>query len=152
MSWTYNPTLPTDKDIVRFMVGDTISADPLVEDEEILATLSMQPVVQLASAEIAEAIAGKFARCVDTKVGKSELKKSQRAQFYLDLSKRIKEQYRRKGAFTGIPYAGGISKSDKCTVEQNSDRVEPIFKKGQMDNKSGCMSDPNDNNNNGCDC
>jgi len=34
---------------------------------------------------------------------------------------------------TAIPYAGGISRSDKTSVETNSDRVEPGFRVGMHD-------------------
>jgi len=40
MSATYNSTLPTDKDHVRFLVGDTDITSPQFQDEEISAILS----------------------------------------------------------------------------------------------------------------
>ena len=40
MAFSYDPALPTDKDHVRFLVADTVEATALLQDEEILATLS----------------------------------------------------------------------------------------------------------------
>jgi hypothetical protein len=40
MSATYDPTLPTDKDHVRFLVGDTDTTSPQFQDEEILAVIA----------------------------------------------------------------------------------------------------------------
>lgn len=37
---TYDPTLPTDKDHVRFLIGDTDTDDAKLADAEILATLA----------------------------------------------------------------------------------------------------------------
>lgn len=40
MAATYDPTLPTDADHVRFLVGDTDTTDALFQDEEIAAVLA----------------------------------------------------------------------------------------------------------------
>lgn len=40
MSATYDPTLPTDKDHVRFLIGDTDTTSPQFQDEEILAVIA----------------------------------------------------------------------------------------------------------------
>ena len=45
MSFTYDPTLPTDRDKVRIMIRDTDTANPdrqLYQDEEIDAVLALQ--------------------------------------------------------------------------------------------------------------
>lgn len=39
MSATYDPSLPTDRDHVRFLIGDTNVASPQLEDEEIDAVI-----------------------------------------------------------------------------------------------------------------
>lgn len=67
MAWTYNPTLPTDKDRVRLRIGDVDAADQLVTDEEINAVLSdyaandPQRVIK-ASVRLAEALAARYGR------------------------------------------------------------------------------------------
>ena len=40
MSATYDPELPSNRDHVRFLIGDTDTASALFQDEEITATLS----------------------------------------------------------------------------------------------------------------
>jgi hypothetical protein len=63
MSFTYNPTLPTDKDKVRLKIRDTDTANPvrqLWQDEEITAVLAFDTVggdLNLAAAELLEALA-----------------------------------------------------------------------------------------------
>lgn len=44
MAATYDPTLPTDADHVRFLVGDTDTTDALFQDEEIAAVLAEEAV------------------------------------------------------------------------------------------------------------
>lgn len=39
MTATYDPTLPTDKDHTRFLIGDTDILSPQFQDEEILAII-----------------------------------------------------------------------------------------------------------------
>lgn len=134
MSWNYggDPSA-SDKDYVRFLIGDTIPADELLQDEEINAVLVVQPNVYLASAICCEAIAGKFSRLADTTVGKTSLSYSQKAKAYLELAKRLRIQYRLQ--FKAVPYAGGISKNDKKIDEDNSDRVKPFFERDLFTNK-----------------
>lgn len=63
MSFTYNITLPTDKDKVRMKIRDTDVANPtrqLWSDQEITAVLSFATVggdLNLAAAELLEALA-----------------------------------------------------------------------------------------------
>ncbi|KKM21193.1 hypothetical protein LCGC14_1637860 [marine sediment metagenome] len=63
MSFTYNPTLPTDRDKVRLKIRDTDTANPvrqLWQDEEITAVLAFASVegdLNLAAAELLEALA-----------------------------------------------------------------------------------------------
>ena len=40
MTFIYENTLPTDKDHVRFLIGDTDSANQLLQDEEIAAAIA----------------------------------------------------------------------------------------------------------------
>jgi hypothetical protein len=42
---------------------------------------------------------------------------------------------------TSVAYAGGISKADVSSVESNSDRVKPRFKRGQFANPEAGRSD-----------
>jgi hypothetical protein len=50
------------------------------------------------------------------------------AEAYLRLAERLEREVARPNL-----YAGGISVSDKETVEQNTDRVAPFFKRGMHD-------------------
>jgi hypothetical protein len=49
MSASYDPTLPSDKDWVRFLIGDRDITSPNLEDEEILAVLTEEANKYLAA-------------------------------------------------------------------------------------------------------
>lgn len=135
MAWTYSgDPASSEKDYVRFLVGDTDTNDQLVQDEEIEAVLADEGNVSLAAAIIAEAIAGKYSRLADISVGKTSISYSQRAASYLALATRLRKQSKQKAIFRVRPYAGGISRSDKENVENNDDRVKPIFEKDLFKN------------------
>jgi len=56
VSATYDPTLPTDKDWVRFLIGDRVEATAKLQDEEILAVLGEEANKYLAAARCGEII------------------------------------------------------------------------------------------------
>lgn len=67
MAWTYNPTLPTDRDRVRLRIGDVDANDQLITDEEITAVLNDYATtdpnrVIKASIRLAEALAARYGR------------------------------------------------------------------------------------------
>ena len=82
MSWSYaNPSVST-RDWVRWMVGDTDSTDELLQDEEIDAAVSDEGNKYRAAATCARAIASKFSRQADKKVGPLSISASQKAERY----------------------------------------------------------------------
>lgn len=58
----YDPTLPTDKDKLRLLIGDTNNADLLLQDTELTYLLTLGGNIYQAAAEACRAIAGKLAR------------------------------------------------------------------------------------------
>ena len=131
MTWTYTDPSASDKDAVRFLVGDTDTTDQQVTDEEIAYALAAEGSVNQAAASIARSIAAKYARKVDKSVGDLKYSYSQRQKAYLDMADRLEKDAAISGA---SPYAGGISRSDKETVRDDDDRVAPRIRRGQMDN------------------
>lgn len=87
MSWSYsgNPTA-SDKDKIRFLIGDTDQTDQLLQDEEITYLLSETTNVLLAASRAARAIAAKFSRQADKAVGDLRVSLSQKAQAYMALA------------------------------------------------------------------
>jgi hypothetical protein len=92
MTWTYagNPATNTTA-TVRFLVGDTVSTDPLATDEEIAWALTVYSDVYKAAALVAENIATKFATMkVSVKIGPIAEDYGNRAEFYAKRAKELK--------------------------------------------------------------
>ena len=129
MSWTYgNDPANDDTDACRYFIGDTDSTDPLVTDEEIEFQLQLADGNYFnASAELAEALAAKFARYATIKTADVTVDYSARAQMYTAMAEKLRAG---AAAKSGIRlYAGGISLSDKQTVDLNMDRPRPAFRR-----------------------
>ena len=136
--WDYNPALSTQRDLVRYLVQDTLIADQLMQDEEIAAALSMNPNPRMAAAEIADRIALQFARRVTTRVGDTQVNYSDRAQQYSALARKLRQDAALRGA---MPYAGGISVAEKQTYAAASDRVQPAFTRTMDDERMSIRDD-----------
>lgn len=137
MAWSYSgDPASSSKDKVRFLIGDTISADELLQDEEINAVIADQPNTTLAAAISAEAIAAKFSREATRTVGKTSISASEKAKAYLELARKLRLQSKTEKAFKARPYAGGISENDKKIDEQDTDRADPFFERNLFENPS----------------
>jgi len=99
MTWSYNTSLATDKDKVRFYIGDTDQTDQLLQDEEISFLLTEMSNVLLAAAHAAKAVAAKFSRQADKAAGDLRVSLSQKAQAYMSLAADLE-----KRATTALTY------------------------------------------------
>jgi hypothetical protein len=140
MTWSYSgDPSASNKDEVRYLTGDTDTTDQLVTDEEINYAISSEANNILAAARTAQAIASKFSRKADKSVGDLNITYSQQTKAYQDLEKKLREMAVKQGSATA--YCGGISISDKQTVETDTDRTSPIFERGEFNNQGS--DDPN---------
>lgn len=112
-------------DQLRFYLGDTDPADPLLTDNEVAFLLAEYGDVIRAAAEGAQRLAAKFAQQVTTTVGRVSEQCSQRAAQFQALADKLKEKA--DSEITASPFAGGISEDQKRTEEDDSDRVRPFF-------------------------
>lgn len=140
MTWSYNPSLlaKNAKDAVRLLIGDIINCDQQMQDEEITYFVNLRGSLYGAAAECCRALASKFSRSVDQQTGTSKIMYSQMAKAYT--VKAIEFEYKSVLIGSAIPYAGGISISDKQMQDINEDRVLPVFTKGMMDEDDTIIS------------
>lgn len=133
MVWSYSgDPAANPKDAVRFYLGDTDPDDPQLQDEEILFLVQkFAGNVYLAAADAARGLAGKYSRRADKAVGDLRLSLSQQAQHYWDLASRLEIE----AGKVAIPFAGGISCSQKQAAREDSDRVRPSFYRNMMQNR-----------------
>ena len=136
MSWSYSgDPSSSNKDAVRFLLGDTDAEQPLISDEEVEYILSLEANVIRAAAIGAESIAGKFSSKVDRSIGDFSESLSDLASQYLELARKLRKQAKQTSSFKAVPFAGGISKDVKKTLEKDTDRVKPSFSRGMMENE-----------------
>lgn len=132
MAFTYDGD-PAGSDLaaLRFSIGDTDSNDQQFQDAELTYLLTTYGSVEKASVEAVTRLIAKYARLVDKAVGDLKMSYSQRVKQYKTLlAERRRELLLAKG---GGVVAGGLSKTRKRSVAQDTDRVEPAFERGQFD-------------------
>jgi hypothetical protein len=104
VAWTYDPTLPTPRDVLRFEIGDTIATRPLMQDEELDALLAVNDDnVTIVAWKASEHLAGYFGGKADKTVGRLSISYGRQSDYYTSLSRRL-----RRRALTGSPLAGGM--------------------------------------------
>ena len=131
MSWNYSgDPSSSDLDAVRFLVGDTNSADQQLSDEEINYLLAQYGSPGAASAAAVRTLIAKYARLVDKTVGDLSISYSQRLTAYQALLAQLEEQ---QAVRTAGLVVGGISKARKATVQADADRVAPAFERSQFE-------------------
>lgn len=133
MTWSYVPTqlATSTKDQVRLLIGDVLSTDPQMSDEEVNFAISNRGSILGAAADCCRALAAKFARSPDQKSAALQVSFSQMSKQYALMAVQYEAQAAMGGA--GVPYAGGISLTDKLNQEQDGDRVSPQFTLGMED-------------------
>lgn len=133
--WSYNVAQladPTNGTLyqIRRLIGDVLSGDQQLQDEEIIWTASRFGSIYGAAAECCRDIAAQYARKVDTVQGELRTLYSQQTKRYMVMAADLEARGIGRGA---MPYAGGISNADKTNIAQNPDRVPPDFQRGQFD-------------------
>ena len=134
MGHNYIPGGPDDLSDIRVAIGDTDSSAPLgerLEDEEIERFLAVLGSKMPAMVAAAKALAAKLSRrATDKSIGGLRLGYSQR----VDALWRLVRELEAGVAGVAIPYLGGVSRSERTTVESNTDRQTPAFAPGMLDN------------------
>jgi hypothetical protein len=85
----------------------------------------------MAAIRACEMIIAKFTRLADETVGQVSIKYSQIAKSYITMQTMLQARLAMEEA---VPYAGGISRSDKMVNELDADLVKPEFRKHMMEN------------------
>ena len=144
MPYTGNPSTDTS-DAVRLLIGDmsTSTGSEVFADNEVEWFVANHPNTYLAaSAAVTSIIGSTRATTLGGLMSKSvgDLKEDYRTVSITDLMQSKAKQLRMQGVRRVAPYAGGISQSDKTTVESDSDRVAPFSRIGIHDNPNSRSS------------
>lgn len=134
MTWTYSlaDLATSTKDQVRLLIGDTNSATPQLQDEEINFFILIRPSAYGAASAACDALASTYGQLADQSEGDTRISYSQISAAF---SRRASE-YDGKAAIYGggLPYAGGMLVADKVNNDEDTDLVGPQFTIGMDDN------------------
>lgn len=142
MTWTYDNNPGTAdaaqrRDAVRLLVGDNDQTDQQTSDEEIAFNLSEQgDNVYEAAALTAWQLSGKYSRQADLSYDSVKESLSQKSKQYLELATRL-ERRADKSSGMGVPSAGGVSIDAMDDADDDTDRPEPAFERGQFRHPPG---------------
>lgn len=133
MAWTYDVTKltdPTDGPLmeVRLHIGDTTSDDPQLQDEEIRYYLATQTNTIVAASRCCSALAAKYAREANRKMGDLALEYEKLSSHYTDLAKTLFDR-----GTNSVPTAGGIYRSEKQAAASNPALSQPTVRIGMHD-------------------
>ena len=139
MSFSYDDTdLGTDTasgrlNATRFLLGDTDSGDPQVQDTEVTFALSETgDNIYFAAAWLARTVASKYSRQVNIDLdGQLSVDYSDLARQYNRLADQLEYQGTKAGGRLGIK-AGGITKTSIEAARQNTNRVKPTFRRDRF--------------------
>lgn len=122
MSFTYSgDPSASDLDAVRFLIQDVTTPGEFLQDEEITWLLTQEVNIYTTAAAGAMLLAGRSHNVKTKKVGDLSI------TFGAEMWKSLSEWLRGRGYGYRIPTAGGISISDKETIEEDEDAVFPDF-------------------------
>ena len=126
MTWTYDPSLLQTDQLtqLRLMIGDTDSNQKLVQDEELEYWLSSEESLVPAAISALEALAATYSSRADRTIGPLSIKWSQLSANFCSRAQGLRVD---RLALKAQPYAGGLSRAEKQTDTQDTDRVEPFF-------------------------
>ena len=131
MAFTFNDSLSSNLDKVRFKIGDTDSTDQLLQDATINALLTEHNNdIELTAISCVRAIISTFNRTVDRNAAGMTANRSIIVQNYRDLLHDLLKQNRGN---SGVRYKGSISRDRKETIEDDSDFIMPFSRTGQDD-------------------
>lgn len=141
MAWTYSgDPSNSQRDAVRFLIGDTDTDDQLLNDDEVTYFITTHGTTNRAASEAARAVAAKFARLMNRSIGGLSADFGAKYRQYMELATNLigKEETEPVS-----PFISGFKKDQKETYMDDSNR-EPIFgRKGVHDNDRVYPSDDN---------
>ena len=116
---------------IRMKIGDTVTNDPLLTDEHILAVYANFPTVIAASVECVKNIIARMARDVDFSAGVISVQRSLRYQQFKDLLMQLEAE----SETSIVVYVGGQSKAIEETYASTQDLKARVFRIGMDRNR-----------------
>lgn len=133
--WTYDPThlATTALFQLRWLIGDTLPKDPLLQDEELTWAITQRSSIYGAAADCCRSIAARLSREADATQGPATTHYSVRARNYRAQAGSYDVMAMARSA--GLPYSGQISRTDYNNMVSDTDRMAPQFRLGLDENR-----------------
>lgn len=116
MSFSYTDPTDSQKDAIRFLLGDVVEAEHLVEDEEIDWAISrwypLYGTIEYVASTVADAIASRYAREASYSADGVSVSLGPVGQQYRDLAAALRQQHKSL-LVGGLPDVGGISPDEQ---------------------------------------
>tara|TARA_R110000824_G_C14951674_1_gene650997 strand:- start:129 stop:578 length:450 start_codon:yes stop_codon:yes gene_type:complete len=131
MSWSYNESLPTDRDKVRLKVGDVDTADQLLSNETLdaLLTENSSDIVLTSIAAVRAIIASYTRTLARSAAGMS----ADTTIFFTHYQELLADLLKQNRGNSGARYSGSFSRSRQETINSDSDFIKPDFSRGEFD-------------------
>ena len=129
--WTYSPTLSSDLDKVRFLVGDIKEQGSQVNDVTINAALTLkEDNVYRAAAYICEGLAARFTRIRDRQRGGGSSGRVSVSRIYAKMAISLKRK-----AMTGDSFVmPSMTEAAKAANRDDTSLTHPTARRGLHDN------------------
>ena len=116
--------------VVRHMIGDVDMSEPKLRDAEIAYELGAAAnVVTTAAAACCYRLMARYADVVSMSDGELRVEANSLYDHYAALAKTFTNPSSAGLPSSSVPYAGGISRTDKGNREANTDRMPPLFER-----------------------
>jgi len=133
MSFSFNENLPTNKDKVRFYIGDIESNQKQVDDETIEAILDLVgDNVYSAAATICEHLSAKFAKIKHRRGGVTAINFASTASDYAKLARKFRMKATLESGGTGF-IMPSISEAAKKANRDDTDLTQASFSRNIHD-------------------
>lgn len=133
MTWSYDLTQLSSNPLyaLRWLIGDTVTKDQQIQDEELLFAMTQRSSIYGAAADACRSLAARLSREADSTQGSLHTLYSARARNYRAMAGGFEVQAMARSA--GLPYSGQTSKADYDQMRTNPDRIGPQFSIGLDD-------------------
>lgn len=132
MAATFDASLSTNKDWVRYLIGDTDTGNAYVQDETIEAVLGEENNKYTAASRVARGIYMRLTgggTLEDRKVGETRIRYQAAQRF-----KQTADELKNRGSAYIIPWSGGIYKTDRDARDDNAEKLGVDIARNMTDN------------------
>jgi hypothetical protein len=136
MTWTYDPAQIASSPLMqmRVLIGDTLTKDPQLQDEELAFFQTQKTNIYGACALACRSLAARLSREADSTQGNLHTLYSSRARAYAQRAAQFEVDETVRSA--GVPFSGQTSQADYDARAADLDRMGPEFEIGGDENRN----------------